>query len=312
MDFIDKKEIFEIVDYKELVFEMKSALIDLSKNLVTVPERLHINSKDLDATYLFMPVFSKKLGKVACKYVGVCNDNAKINLSAINGVVMLADAKSGVILSMLDAASLTAVRTAAVSAASIDKFTNLDAKVLSVFGTSAQAETQIYAACSIRDIEKIYIFYRNKEKAEAFVDKIKSNVDAKIELCSDFDRLSESDIIIAATNSKMPVFKLKDVKLKPDVHISAIGSFKPDMQEIGENIYTTFKVFADHKASCIKESGDIIIPMNKGLINSEAIIEIGSILKNDNSNYRNMQTIFKSVGNAAFDLYAANYVLNKC
>jgi ornithine cyclodeaminase len=312
MNFVDKKEIFEIVDYKELVFEMKSALIDLSKNLVDVPERLHINSKDLDATYLFMPVFGKKLGRVACKYVGVCNNNAKINLPAINGVVILADAKTGVILSMFDAAGLTAARTAAVSGASIDELSVRDAKVLSIFGTSAQAETQIYAACSIRDIEKIYVFYRNKEKAEAFIEKVKSKANTVIELCSDFDKLSESDIIIAATNSKTPLFRLKDAKLKPSVHISAIGSFKPDMQEIDENIYSVFEVFADHKRSCIKESGDLIIPISQGLVNMGDIVEIGSVLENDNSRYRNMQTIFKSVGNAAFDLYAANYVLNKC
>ena len=311
MRFIDKKEIYSLADYRELVEIAKKSLMDLSKEKIDVPQRIHINNDDSSATYLFMPSLSKKLGRVACKYVGVCNDNAKIGLASINGIFMLADSKTGVVESILDAASLTAVRTAAISAASVDVLADDNAKIVSIFGSSTQAESQIRAVCSIRNIEKVYLFYRTKEKAEKLKNRL-SNLGVDIELSDDRSCLEISDIIITATNTIKPLFgSNKQERFKDGVHISAIGSFKPNMQEVGECVYRDFVIFVDHKESCIKESGDIILPLSKNLIKEDCINEIGNLLSNNLHSYKHAKTIFKSVGNAAFDLYVADYILKK-
>jgi len=307
MRFIDAEKIYKNVKYRELVNEMEKALIELSEKKAIIPQRIHIDSKEYSATYLFMPVFSHVSGAVACKYVSVCENNVDLDLPTINGIVMFADAKTGIPLTLLDATALTATRTAAISGVAINQFASDDSKVLSVFGSGTQAETQVYVACTLRDIKKVYVFSLFKEQAEGFIRKVSKNLEADIEFSNDFSKLEESDIILAATTTKLPLFNIGPEKLKNNVHISAIGSFKENMQEIGEQIYTAFKVFVDDKASCIKESGDIIIPLNKGLITENDITEIGTILRKDINYLKSKQTIFKSVGNGLFDLYASKY-----
>jgi ornithine cyclodeaminase len=294
-------------DFKEIIQEMKNAMSDLANNEIIVPLREHIESQK--NVFLFMPVLSEKLKKVAFKYVGVCPENLKINLPSINGFVMLADSVTGISEAFFDGATLTAIRTGAIGGAAIDILSSEKAKILTVFGTGPQAETQILAALSVRDIKKIYICGRDESKTENFIEKINKFTDADINCYKSEENLYESDIIIAATNSQKPLFAADSGKFKADVHINAIGSFRPYMQEISENIYESFNVFVDSK-SALKESGDLIIPIQKGIINKEDIKELG-IVVNSVKKFNNTKTIFKSVGSAAFDLYTANYFINK-
>lgn len=298
------EDLEKLLSMKELIEVMKDALFDLDRHNIIVPDRHHISSSLHDSTYLFMPVYSEKLDKVGFKYVAVCNENSNIGLPVINGVVFLADGKTGIVEAMFDGAKLTALRTGAVGGAAIDILASDDAKVLSVFGTGVQAETQIRASISVRKIEKIYLYYRNKDKANRFVSIIKQYFLGDIILTDNLRFLEESDIIIAATNSKHPLFDSSKLNLKEHVHINAIGSFKPDMQEIDSNLYQICSVFADNKDGCIKESGDIILALRDGRIKEDEIINLGAVISS-NENYKNKRTIFKSVGNAGFDLYSA-------
>lgn len=309
MKYLSKSELYKLLNYKELIEQMKGALCELNADSVVVPQRIHLDSDLFKSTYLFMPVLSEKLKKVAFKYVGVCSENFSKGIPAINGFVMLADAETGIPEMFFDGASLTAIRTGAVGGAAVNLLSKKDAKVLAVFGTGPQSETQIYATLSVRDIKKIYVYYRNREKAEKFVKNILRGKDIDIELVADKKLLEEADIITTATNSKIPVFDSRTLNFKTGVHINAIGSFKPDMQEVDENVYALFDIFADSKSGCIKESGDIINALEKRVVKKNDIQEIGEfIMKNINFDmFQDKKTIFKSVGNAVFDLYTSFY-----
>jgi ornithine cyclodeaminase len=306
--FYSSNDMLSLIDYKELIGEMKKAMSDLALNEIIVPLREHIESGE--SVFLFMPVLSEKLKKVAFKYVGICPENLKINLPSINGFVMIADSNTGMPQAFFDGATLTAMRTGAIGGAAVDMLSSKKAETMTVFGTGAQAETQILAAQSVRDIKKIYICGRNKPKTENFIEKIKKFTDADISLYKSEENLYESDIIIAATNSHKPLFLADLNKFKNDVHINAIGSFRPHMQEIDEIIYANFNVFIDSKSALI-ESGDLTIPIKRGKVKKENIRELGKIISETGVKFNNTKTIFKSVGNAAFDLYTANYFINK-
>ncbi|KAA0259256.1 hypothetical protein FHQ18_02045 [Deferribacter autotrophicus] len=312
MRYISADEMNKLVDYKVLIDQMKVALSALSRGKVIVPQRIHLDSGRFKSTYLFMPVLSEELKKVAFKYVGVCSENIQRGIPAINGFVMLADAVTGIPEMFFDGATLTAIRTGAVGGTAIDLLSREDSKVMAVFGTGPQAETQIYAALSVREIEKIYVYYRRKEKGELFVKKIVNEVDVDVELTNDKSMIEKADIIIAATNSKIPLFDSSNLKFRDGVHINAIGSFKPDMQEIDEYVYEKFDVFVDSKIGCSKESGDIIKAIKKGVIKETEVREIGELIAKgfEFNFYKAKNTIFKSVGNAAFDLYSSFYFYN--
>ena len=102
-----------------------------------------------------------------------------------------------------------------------------DAKIVAIFGAGAQGETQLEAVCTVREIKKTYIFNRNIERREAFVNKMKEKLGIEIIAAESMDVLSEADIICAATTSKIPVFKNTEIRV--GVHINSVGSYRADM-----------------------------------------------------------------------------------
>jgi alanine dehydrogenase len=119
-----------------------------------------------------------------------------------------------------------------------------------------------------------------------------------------------ADIICAATHSRTPVVRNEDIA--PGVHINGVGSFTPEMQEIGPNVVSRARVIVDHRESAWAEAGDLIIPRDEGIIlEQHAQIEIGEVAAGiaPGRETPDQITFFKSVGNAVQDAAVAARVL---
>jgi ornithine cyclodeaminase/alanine dehydrogenase-like protein (mu-crystallin family) len=84
------------------------------------------------------------------------------------------------------------------------------------------------------------------------------------------------------------------------------------MCEIPDETIINAKVYVDSKEACLNEAGDLIKPINKGIITSNHIFaEIGEVVNNvkEGRNSKDNITIFKSVGNAVQDIAAAFVIL---
>jgi len=124
--------------------------------------------------------------------------------------------------------------------------------------------------------------------------------------------LCDADVLCAATTSRTPIFA--DQALKPGVHINAVGSFTPEMQEIPEQTVRRARLVVGSREGCLSETGDLIIPIRKGLIAEDHIYaELGEIaagLKSGRASDDEI-TLFKSVGNAVQDVSVARAVLTQ-
>jgi ornithine cyclodeaminase len=124
------------------------------------------------------------------------------------------------------------------------------------------------------------------------------------------DAVSEADVICCATTSTSPVFE--DQHLKPGVHINAVGAYTPDMQEIPPQTVVRSFLVVDSRSAALSEAGDIIQPIEAGLINAEHIqAELGEIVMGDQPGRidEDQITFFKSVGVAVQDAAAARLAL---
>lgn len=230
----------------------------------------------------------------------------------ILGMVMLINTKTGEILSLCDGEYITALRTGAASGLASKYLARKDSRKLAVFGCGAQGLTQIEAVTRVRGISKIYVYDKFKEAAEKLISRARPEIASLIEFTSDLGKLKNVDIICTATGSKKALFSLKD--LKPGVHINAIGSYKPNMQEISSDIIVTSKVFVDELKSCLVETGDLIKPIEKGIYSREQIAgEIGQLCLNyiTGRESDDQITVFKSVGNAIQDFFISNAAYEK-
>ena len=186
-----------------------------------------------------------------------------------------------------------------------------DASVAAVFGTGAQAHTQIEAIINSRSIDRVFVYSRDIESAKFFSNYIIDtySVNAKPgKLCD----LPLADIICTATPSTESLFKHEYIK--KGVHINAIGSFKPAMREIPSETIIEAKVVVDSLSSSKKEAGDLILAAKETQRSFDNIYsEIGQIASGKISGRSNDNeiTIFKSVGLGIQDLAISELVLDR-
>jgi ornithine cyclodeaminase len=184
--------------------------------------------------------------------------------------------------------------------------------VLAVFGAGTQARTQVQAMCCIRAIQEIKLVSRTRQSAETFASELaKTYPTLTVKIAtSPSEAVKGADIIVTATNSSVPVFDGND--LKNGVHINAIGSFRPNMQELDATAIQRARIVVDQREAVLSEAGDLVVPIQKGIITAQHIkAELGEIVNGTRPGRENDDdiTLFKSVGNAAQDIAIAKAIL---
>ncbi|MBN1197667.1 MAG: hypothetical protein JXA62_09695, partial [Candidatus Aminicenantes bacterium] len=235
---------------------MAGAFSGLASGTNVVPERYVVDSPDGGLTFLMKPAFSTTPGTSGVKILSQRNTGPIRGLPTITGIVMLFDSRTGELLSMLDGEFITALRTGAAGGLATDLLARKESRNLAVFGCGAQGRTQVEAVCAVRQIEKIWIFDVSRERAEAFREEMVERITAEISIADDLSVLKEADIICTATNSTRPLFAREHIR--PGTHINAIGSFKPQMQELDPELIQSSRIFLDDGRACISESGDLV------------------------------------------------------
>jgi len=311
MVILNKKQINKIVAMNEAIEAMKTAFVQLSNGKAIIPTRLSTDVPDKNATSLVMPAYSLDSPYYTVKVVSVNYSNPQKGLPLLHSSVQVFDASKGNIVATLDGESVTAIRTGAVSGLATGMLAKKDAKVGAVFGTGVQAKSQVEAILAVKNLEKILVFSRTKESAKLFCNLIYDTFGIKAST-GNTDSLKEADVICTATPSKKPLFDHGD--LNPGVHINAIGSFKPHMQEIPVETVINSKVIVDKRETCTVEAGDLIIPVEEGVWSFDLVHgELGQVISGEVSGRDSEDeiTLFKSVGNAIQDLALANMIMKK-
>ncbi len=303
---------------KETIEAMKSAYASLSDGKADVPLRTRLSIPSQDAISLFMPAYvqAEEGNALAVKVVSLFPKNPERDrdLALIQAAVLVLEADTGRPMALLEGNALTAIRTGAGSGAAVDLLARQDSKVMAVFGAGVQGRTQLEAACNVREIEQVWVFDTSAERAETFVQEMaeKGVIPKKMRVAiSAQQALSDADIVCTATTSNNPVFD--DADLKPGTHISAIGSYTPEMQEVPAETVARALVVVDSVSATLAETGDLMQPMQIGLFGKEHIFtELGELVLEQKPGRQSPEqiTYFKSVGVAVQDAVAAQLALH--
>ncbi|MFX0197578.1 MAG: ornithine cyclodeaminase family protein [Candidatus Hodarchaeota archaeon] len=308
-----EEDIRRVLPMKDAIETMKEAFRELSAGRVKMPARTHIDISAYDGTALFMPSYADYFGKICSKVVNVFDANLKRGLPSIQGIVCLLDGETGSPLAILNGTFLTALRTGAASGAATDLLARSDANTVAIIGAGAQGCMQLEAMCAVRSIKKVWIYDIAKDVAVKFAQKMSVALAIEIVVAeSSCDALHCADIVCTATVSSTPVFA--DAEIAPGVHINAIGSYKPDVQEIPEKTVLRSLLVVDHRESALHEAGDLLLPIKRGYMQETHIhAELGEIIAGKVTGRTSDQdvTLFKSVGIAVQDLAAATRVLER-
>jgi alanine dehydrogenase len=300
---------------RDAIEAMKSAYASLSDGRAVVPLRTRLLIPPHQGLSLFMPAYvqTETSEALAVKIVSLFPQNPKRGLAYIQAAVLVLEADTGRPLALLEGSSLTAIRTGAGSGAAIDILARPNSRVLAVFGAGAQARTQAEAACTVREIQTVWVYDANAEQSKKFVAEMtgRGPIPKDVRVAKNpAQAVSDADIVCTATTSLTPVFS--DHDLKRGAHISAIGSYTPEMQEVPAETIARARVVVDSISATLAETGDLVKPIQAGLITEKHIYaELGEIVLGRKAGRQSETeiTYFKSVGVAVQDAMAAQLAL---
>lgn len=309
---LSQDDLTQALPMADAIAVIKEAFMVLSAGGVLMPERTHVDIPKHQGTALFMPSYADHFGKIGLKSVNIYPNNPQHGLPCIQGMVCLLDGKTGTPLALLNGTYLTALRTGAASGVATDLLARPDAGRVALFGAGVQARTQLEAVCAVRSVQQVRVFDLVTETATTFAQEMGARLDVEVIVAqSPQDAVRSADIICTVTVSAVPVFDHRD--LAPGVHINAMGSYQPHVQEIPMDTVLQSRLLVDHRSSVLQETGDLIIPIQQGRMEPTHIqAEIGEILAGRALGRTSQSeiTLFKSVGVAIQDLAAATRALD--
>jgi len=309
---LTRQDVMAVLEMKECIDAMETAFTEMANGTAVLPLRIGI--KPPAGVSLYMPAYLKEMNALACKVVSVFKDNPqKYNIPTTLGKILLQDPNTGDVISIMDGGYITAMRTGAVSGLATKLLSRKgDHMVAGILGAGVQAQTQLWAVSEARQLEKALVFDVVPGAAQNFADLMGKKLQISIEVAQSANDLLEADILCTATSSSTPIFD--GGKVKDGTHINGIGSHSPGARELDSTIVKRSLVIADSREACLNEAGDVIMPIQEGVITADHIYaELGEIVtgKKQGRSSDSQITLFKSNGLAIQDVATAKLVYER-
>jgi ornithine cyclodeaminase len=304
---ISPAEIEGRVDVAALIPAMRDALRAEAEGRVEVPLRAGWQLDGGQFGMLAMPARSPELKLAAFKMLTLVDGNRALGIPGVMGELTVLDAVTGAPCARLPAEDVTLLRTAACSAVATDLLAARDADSLALFGSGPQALHHAEAMLAVRPIKRILIWGRDPGRAGKLADELQTRFGIETSVGPDAKALRDAAIICTVTNAREALFETAQVRA--DVHINAIGAYRPDMCEVPAALLREAAIFADSITPVAREAGDLLAAFGSPAQVESRLRAIGELVGNPLPARPARRTVYKAVGNAGQDLYAAAAIL---
>jgi ornithine cyclodeaminase/alanine dehydrogenase len=310
---LSESQVQSLIDIDELISTLEKAHVQYSSGHAVMPVRLVVPLPQIQGRITSMPGFLSDDKALAMKVVTYFPENPRQNLPAILGTIMLFSAETGKMIAVMDGSYITGIRTACASAMAAKSLAKLETPIMGILGAGVQARAHIQALTRVRRIERIKIYSPSGVSAAAIKKDMAGVTKSTIEVSrSAEEAVRDSDLLVAASTAKEPI--IKSAWLKNGVHISAVGSHRPDDREIDGATVARAKLVVDSRDAVMAECGDILLAIKERSISDSHIHgEIGEVLTGAKPGRIGGDeiTLYKSVGIAIQDAATANLVYHK-
>lgn len=306
MRILSGAQVAQLVGVADLIEPIAAAMVEVSRGNVEMPLRSMVKLPGQN----HMGIMGGHLGTPAghgVKVLSLFPDNPKFGRSSHSGLFLLFDGVTGLPVLCMDAAVLTAIRTAASTAVASRVLARKESRVLAILGLGEQAHSHIEAMRAVHPIARIVAWGRDPEKLEAFGRENGVEIAA-----SAAEAVRGADIIVTATPAKAPFLSLE--MLSPGQHVNAVGASVAFMQEMTAEIVAGTRFVTDYRPSLEPQAAEVIAARKAGLIAGDHDIpEIGEIIAGSKPGRLSDSeiTVYRSLGISAQDLAAAHAILAK-
>jgi ornithine cyclodeaminase len=247
------------------------------------------------------------------KLVSLIPHNKPPQYSSHLGLVLLFEADHGCPVALLDAAEITAIRTAAASGLATRLLALPQAGDLALLGAGEQARSHLQAMLAVRTLRRVRIWARDPGKAAEFAKTEGARHGISIEPCPGVRAaVAGADIICTVTKAREPI--LLGEWLAPGAHLNVVGSSIAGTAEIDTPAVVKSRFFVDYRESTVNEGGEYLRALKAGAIAPDHILgEIGEVANGTQAGRQTPSdiTLYKSLGIAPQDLASAHHVLEK-
>lgn len=289
------------------------AMRALSRGDARIPLRTVMGVPGGQNLFAVMPGYVADPRGLGAKILALYPENPARGLSSHIGLVVLFDAETGLPVAVMDAAEITAIRTAAASAVATRALGRADAQQLALIGTGEQAVTHLEAIAHVRSLRGVRVWGRSPEKAQAFAQSHGARLSLPIAVADTVrEAVHGADIICTLTAAKEPV--LHGEWLAEGAHVNLVGASRISAREADDLVVTRSRFFVDSRESAQAEAGELRHAIDAGRVPETHVLgEIGDVLNGTvpgRVSDRDI-TVYKSVGIAAQDLAAAQVIYER-
>ncbi len=301
-------DVARALEMPALIAAMREALRRFSAGEVVQPVRATLRIDPAGGYYAPMPAYLRDGhgGALGMKSVAFFPGNAGAALPTHLATVLLLDPATGALLALLDGRLITEMRTAAVTAVSVELLARPDARHLAILGSGVQARSHLRALALVRRLASVRVWSRTAAHAARFAREMAGVVGCPIEpAASAREAVHGADVVVTVTAARAPV--LEGAWLEPGMHVCAVGSSAPDMRELDAEAVARCRVFVDSRAAAAVEAGDLLLAQAEGRIGAGHVVaELGEVAGGAAGRRGPGEiTLFKSLGMAVEDVVSA-------
>jgi alanine dehydrogenase len=302
MQVLTEDEVRERLDPDRVIAAIESAFRHRYHSTV-IPVRSNVQMSG--GIFLAMPCYDGAGHALGMKLV-VVQENPKRSEDRIQATYLLLDPQTGRPLAIVAANYLTDLRTAATSAVATKFLARETVKVLGVFGTGRQAQAHIKVIPRVRRFEQVLVCGRTADASRDFAERMSAETGLPVAAADARTCAAESDVLCTCTSSQMQLFDGN--LLRAGVHLNLVGTFQPHTREVDSATVQRSRVFVESYEGAPAQAGDLLIPMQEGVIGQTHVAgdlhELTSGKKRGRTSAEDI-TLFKNVGCALEDLVTA-------
>jgi ornithine cyclodeaminase/alanine dehydrogenase-like protein (mu-crystallin family) len=234
-------------------------------------------------------------GHALLKWVTSFPGNPAHGLPTVNGVVILSNAETGVVEAVMDAGSVTALRTGAAAALAAETL-GLPGGSAAVIGAGVNGRACARSLKTLgRDVD---LWDVDEERAHSVAAGL------GIGVASSRDEALAADVVVTVTPGKQVL--LPEGSLRPGQHVSLMGADGPGKAEIAVAEIQRASIFCDEWEQA-SHGGELAAAVEAGAIGRDDVTELGAVLTGEAPGRRSDDeiTLFDSTGLAIQDLAVA-------
>jgi len=329
---LTEADVRRLLDPAQLCAALESAFRDRYPS-ISLPQRTH--AEVAHGIFLAMSCYDGAAGSLGMKLVlvrdhaqnyrspnrrdedvrtegpDVSGDGAAFTEGRVRATYLLLDPETAQPRLTIAANYLTDLRTAATSAVATKFLARSDASTLGIFGTGRLARAHLAILPLGRTFQRVLICGRTSARSAEFVQSVSAELpELTITAVDARTCAAQSDVLCTCTSNSAPLFDGRD--LRPGTHLNLVGAFRPQTREVDSDTIQRSRVVVDTYGNALSEVGELLIPLQEGLITRDHIVaDLHELVSGAKQGRRSPKeiTVFKSVGCALEDLVAAELLL---